>query len=85
MSFKDWKTDTQPKLRGTWNLHNVSIKRGLDLDFFLLFSSWTGLFGQWGQANYAAGNSFLDYFAGNRRNLGLAASTVNTGIKDDIG
>lgn len=52
MSFQDWQTAVLPKVQGTWNLHHASI--GLDLDFFLLFSSWSGLVGQWGQANYAA-------------------------------
>ena len=85
MSFDDWQTVTQPKVRGTWNLHNASVNLGLDLDFFLLFSSWSGLVGQWGQANYAAGNSFLDSFAQYRRNMGLPASTVDIGIMEDIG
>ncbi|XPS74000.1 hypothetical protein M3J09_006128 [Ascochyta lentis] len=85
MSFGDWQTVTQPKVKGTWNLHNVSVNLGLELDFFLLFSSWSGLVGQWGQANYAAGNSFLDSFAQYRRNMGLAASTVDIGIMEDIG
>lgn len=52
MSYEDWQTAVQPKVLGTWNLHYASL--GLDLDFFLLFSSWSGLVGQWGQANYAA-------------------------------
>jgi acyl carrier protein len=85
MSFGDWQAVTQPKIQGTWNLHNVSMDLGLDLDFFLLFSSWSGLVGQWGQANYAAGNSFLDSFAQFRRNMMLPASTVDIGIMEDIG
>jgi len=85
MTYENWQTVTQPKVQGTWNLHNASLNIGLDLDFFLLFSSWSGLVGQWGQANYAAGNSFLDSFAEFRRNMGLAASTVDIGIMEDIG
>lgn len=56
MSFADWQTAVQPKVDGTWNLHHASC--GLELDFFLLFSSWSGLVGQWGQANYAAVSVF---------------------------
>lgn len=41
--------------------------------------------GQWGQANYNAGNTFLDAFVSYRHSLGLAASAVNIGVVGDIG
>jgi len=41
--------------------------------------------GHWGQANYNAGNTFLDAFVSYRHSLGLAASTVNIGVMEDVG
>lgn len=70
-----------PKVDGTWNLHKA-IK---DLDFFVLFSSFSGLVGQWGQANYAASNTFLDAFAQYRHGLGLPASVLDIGAVVDVG
>ncbi len=48
-----------PKVAGTWNLAETAG----NLDFLALFSSTAGLFGNHGQADYAAANGFLDAFA----------------------
>ncbi|KAJ5385785.1 polyketide synthase [Penicillium cosmopolitanum] len=85
MSFSEWTASVAPKVQGTWNLHNASVAAGLDLDFFLMFSSVSGIVGQAGQANYASGNSFLDSFAQYRNDLGLAASVVDMGAVEDVG
>ena len=55
-----------PKVRGTWHLDAAT--GGLDLDFFALFSSGVSVFGNVGQADYAAANGFLDAFAAFREN-----------------
>ncbi|KAK0702400.1 reducing type I polyketide synthase [Lasiosphaeris hirsuta] len=73
------------KLQGTWNLHNTALEQGLVLDFFTLLSSISGVVGQKGQANYAAGNAVLDAFAVYRQGLGLAANSVDLGVIEDIG
>lgn len=76
----------RPKVQGTWNLHHALLDCQREpLDFFVLFSSWSGLFGQWGQANYAAANTFLDAFTQYRHSLGLAASTLDIGVIEDAG
>ncbi|MBN9669607.1 SDR family NAD(P)-dependent oxidoreductase [Roseibium aggregatum] len=53
-----------PKLAGTVNLDEAT--RHLPLDFFVLCSSIASVFGNAGQAVYAAANAFLDAFAETR-------------------
>jgi hypothetical protein len=60
MTIDEWNGATPPKVRGTWNLHNET--ESLNLDFFILFSSLSGIVGRPGQANYARANTFLDAF-----------------------
>ncbi|RYO74620.1 hypothetical protein DL764_010773 [Monosporascus ibericus] len=85
MTLDEWNAAIAPKVQGTWNLHNATTNAGADLDFFILFSSLSGLVGQPGQANYASGNTFLDAFTQYRSSQGLPASTVDIGAVEDIG
>ncbi|KAH9988711.1 KR domain-containing protein [Xylariaceae sp. FL0662B] len=86
MSFKDWSHTVDTKVLGTWNLHNVLEEEAQgNVDFFLLFSSYSGLVGHWGQANYAAANTFLDAFTQYRHSNGLASATLDVGVMEDIG
>lgn len=74
------------KVPGTWNLHAVAQEQGgVDLDFFTLPFSISGLVGQKGQANYAAAGAFQDAFATYRRDRGLAACAVDLGVIEDVG
>ncbi len=59
-----------PKVLGAINLDVAT--RGLGLDFFALFASIFGVFGNDGQVDYAAANAFLDAFA-HARNARVAA------------
>lgn len=45
MSFQEWTASSAPKVRGAWNLHKASVAAGLDVDFFLMFSSVSGIVG----------------------------------------
>ena len=85
MTLDQWNAVNLPKVRGTWNLHNATVSAGLDLDFFVLFSSLSGIIGQPGQANYASGNTFLDAFVQYRTSLGLPATAIDIGAVADVG
>jgi NADPH:quinone reductase-like Zn-dependent oxidoreductase/acyl carrier protein len=50
-----------------------------DLDFFIVSSSVSSVFGSPGQANYATANAFLDGLVAARRAHGLPATGVNFG------
>ncbi|KAI9659497.1 MAG: putative secondary metabolism biosynthetic enzyme [Bathelium mastoideum] len=83
MTFAEWNQCVQPKVQGTWNLHQATIPT--QLDFFVLFSSICGMVGQWGQANYNSANSFLDAFVNYRHGQGLSASVVDIGFMGGVG
>nr|WP_312871207.1 SDR family NAD(P)-dependent oxidoreductase [Streptomyces lonarensis] len=55
---------------------------GLDLDEFVLFSSISATWGSNDHGAYAAGNSFLDALAENRRGRGLPATSIAWGVWD---
>lgn len=82
MTFEEWTAVVEPKVQGAWNLHEAITTK---LDFFILFSSYSGIVGQWGQANYAAANTFLDAFVQYRHNNGLAASVIDVGVMGQVG
>ena len=67
----------RPKALGAWNLHQAT--QPDSLDFFLMFSSISSIFGLPGQSNYSAANNFLDRLAQHRQSQGLAGSSVNLG------
>ena len=82
MDLESWNAVVRPRVEGTWNLHNLLPKA---MDFFVLFSSVSGIFGYYGQANYASANTFLDSFVQYRQDLGLAASVIDIGPFDEVG
>jgi NAD(P)-dependent dehydrogenase (short-subunit alcohol dehydrogenase family)/acyl carrier protein len=72
-----------PKVLGAWNLHALTLD--IPLDFFVLFSSIASIVGNPGQANYVAGNTFLDTLAYFRRAQNLPALAVNWGAIGEVG
>ncbi|XP_069139165.1 mycocerosic acid synthase-like [Argopecten irradians] len=75
MTMERFKEVLQPKVLGTWNLHLAT--KELLLDFFVMHSSTTSVFGNAGQTNYGAANSFLDSLALYRRANNLPGQSIN--------
>lgn len=73
----------RPKADGARNLDALTAQDPLDC--FVLFSSAAALFGNAGQAAYAAANAALDAFAEARRHRGLPALSVQWGPFSDVG
>lgn len=66
-----------PKVQGSWNLH-ATLPKGMD--FFILLSSVCGVFGNPGQSNYAAGNTYQDALARHRVSHGEKATALDLGV-----
>ncbi|MCP5005562.1 MAG: KR domain-containing protein, partial [Planctomycetes bacterium] len=66
-TVEEFRKVLQPKVTGTINLDKAT--RGIELDFFVLFSSGAGAMGNIGQADYATANAFVDRFAIYRNQL----------------
>ncbi|MCB9457865.1 MAG: polyketide synthase dehydratase domain-containing protein [Anaerolineaceae bacterium] len=72
----------RPKVIGTHILDDLS--RDMPLDFMVLFSSTTALWGSRFLGHYAAANTFLDSFAHWRRAAGRSALSINWGTWDEM-
>jgi acyl transferase domain-containing protein/NADPH:quinone reductase-like Zn-dependent oxidoreductase/acyl carrier protein len=83
MSASQIRRVLAPKVLGAHHLHELT--RDLPLDFFVLFSSATTLFGNPGQGNYVAANAALESMARARRAVGLPATCVRWGAIGDVG
>lgn len=72
-----------PKAMGAYYLHEYSKK--LPLDYFVMFSSISSLFGSEGQANYCIANEYLDQLACMRKSHGLPGLSINWGPWESTG
>ncbi|MBU8854954.1 SDR family NAD(P)-dependent oxidoreductase [Bacillus sp. FJAT-26377] len=66
---EDFEEVLKPKVHGSIILDEVTQYE--KLDFFVLFSSVTGVMGNFGQSDYAYANAFMDNFAERREKLKL--------------
>jgi len=73
-----------PKIAGAKNLINLC-PDAQALDFVIFFSSISAIIGNPEQANYAAGNGFLDFYAQHLTNQNIQARVLNLGTVEDVG
>jgi NADPH:quinone reductase-like Zn-dependent oxidoreductase len=73
----------KPKLNAAWNLHLAT--ENVPLDFFVLYSTMSAVVGNVGQANYAAGNAFMDALCQMRHAKGMPALSINWGPWAEVG
>lgn len=78
MTFSDWQKAVRPKTIGTWNVVENIADAGQD-PFYIFLASSSGVIGNRGQANYAAGNAFKDAMAHHLRLQGKHAVSIDLG------
>lgn len=83
MTERQFKAVLEPKILGAQNLHELTLD--LPLDYFILYSSATTLFGNPGQSNYVAANTWLEALARHRKIIGLPVTCVLWGAINDVG
>ncbi|KAJ5907864.1 hypothetical protein N7495_000546 [Penicillium taxi] len=83
MTHQKWTESIQPKIYGSWNLHQVFGSQSLD--FFIMLSSVSGVIGNPAQGNYTAGNTYQDGLALYRRQQGLPGTALAVGAVMDVG
>lgn len=76
-SVERFRTTLAAKAYGACHLDRLT--RDADLDFFIVSSSVSSVFGSPGQSNYAAANALLDGLVARRRAQGLPATGINFG------
>ncbi|KAF2868359.1 hypothetical protein BDV95DRAFT_500684 [Massariosphaeria phaeospora] len=84
MTHAQWTQTIQSKVQSSWNMHRLLPKQ---MDFFILVSSLSGIYGLPSQSNYAAGNTFLDALARTRATAGGFGTSVSLdlGWMQDVG
>lgn len=76
-TLERFRTTLAPKALGAYHLDRLT--KDDELDFFIVSSSVSSLFGSPGQSNYATANALLDGLVARRRAHGLPATGVNFG------
>lgn len=82
MTVDQWNLAVNSKTSTSWNLHQLLPR---SLDFFILLSSLTGIYGSPGQSNYAAGCTFQDALARYRQLQGDRALSLDVGWMRSVG
>lgn len=83
MTFDQYNTVIESKVKGAWNFHNAL--KSKPLDFFVAISSAAAAVGNRGQAAYAAANAYLNAFVQHRVHQGLPASSLDLTAVSDAG
>lgn len=72
-----------PKMQGTWILDELTCED--NPDFFVMFSSILSVFGDPGQGDYTAANSYMDTYAAYRSRKGKRTVAINWPAWKEIG
>lgn len=83
MTLEEFEATVRPRVRGTMNLH-AALEHS-PLDFFMMWGSWTAIFGTATQSNYLASSAFMDAFARHRKSLGLPATSLSLSRIGNVG
>lgn len=81
MSHNQWNQTIRSKVDTSWNLHRLFT----NLDFMIFLSSISGILGNPGQANYAAGCTFQDSLAKYRARHGQNTNSIDLGVMRSVG
>ncbi|ARM34745.1 SDR family NAD(P)-dependent oxidoreductase [Legionella longbeachae] len=71
------------KVLGGWYLHELS--QNIDLDFFVVYSSISSVFGSNKESVYSGTNSFLDALIAERQRLGMVGTAIDWGPWGEVG
>ncbi|KAI0836869.1 putative polyketide synthase [Hypoxylon sp. FL0890] len=85
MSHAAFAAAVAPKAQGALSLHRALESADVDVDFFVMTSSISAVYGNTGQSNYSAANSFLDALALHRNANGRAATSLALPMVLDVG
>lgn len=82
ISVNQFHNALRPKRSASWNLHELL---PADLDFFVMLSSFCGIFGNPGQSNYAAGGTYEDALARYRLARGHKGVSIDLALVAEAG
>lgn len=82
MTYDAFVKVLRPKITGSWNLYKQLPQ---DMDFYVMLSSISGIFGNQGQANYDMGNTFQDALARHAAAQGRRAYAIDIGVLLGVG
>ena len=85
MTYQDWMQVLMPKSYGALVLHQLSLRKSLPLQHFVMYSSIVGLLGNPTQANYSVANDMLLTLGDLRRSMGLPGTVASFGVINSIG
>ena len=77
-TLDDVAAELRPKVAGTWVLHQLTEHQ--PLDFFVVFSSASAIWGSKLLSGYSAANHFMDALIEWRRSRGLKGLSINWGM-----
>jgi len=84
MTWEKFETSFNPKSRAALYIHDALERFENPIEFFWVFSSGA-VYGNMGQLNYSASNSFLDGLVRHRRAMGKPAMAPQWGAWGDVG